>query len=307
MTGTHDAGTWEILRQVVIGARDVDKTGHQLREALNLAPGFADPLLEDIGLADETLAVGPQAFLEIVAPLDETVSLARWIRKGGGEGGYALSIQVSNIEPYLERAAAADVRTVADLEAYGHRIVQLHPGDLGLLVELDEIPDADEWFWDETEKEVSLDPWVDDILGVDVSSPDPARTATLWAEVFGKKPVSGATTLDQAGITRRVVRSGGAVDAHCNRSGGVERRVCRRARAECRRRGVPDSPTLSVLHIERQNSGPIARSDRPRIRVMDSSEVLSQTSLEQLPASVAWQLLDEPNCTGALEVSQSLA
>ncbi|MBP2524509.1 hypothetical protein LQ424_02155 [Rhodococcus qingshengii] len=190
MTGTHDAGTWEILRQVVIGARDLDKTGQQLREALNLAPGFTDPLLEDIGLADETLAVGPQAFLEIVAPLDETVSLARWIRKGGGEGGYALSIQVSNIEPYLERAAAADVRTVADLEAYGHRIVQLHPGDLGLLVELDEIPDADEWFWDETEKEVSLDPWVDDILGVDVSSSDPARTATLWAEVFGKKPVS---------------------------------------------------------------------------------------------------------------------
>lgn len=155
MTGTHDAGTWEILRQVVIGARDLDKTGQQLREALNLAPGFADPLLEDIGLADETLAVGPQAFLEIVAPLDETVSLARWIRKGGGEGGYALSIQVSNIEPYLERATAADVRTVADLEAYGHRIVQLHPGDLGLLVELDEIPDADEWFWDQTEKEVS--------------------------------------------------------------------------------------------------------------------------------------------------------
>ena len=59
MTGTHDAGTWEILRQVVIGARDLDKTGQQLREALNLAPGFTDPLLEDIGLADETLAVGP--------------------------------------------------------------------------------------------------------------------------------------------------------------------------------------------------------------------------------------------------------
>ncbi|MDJ0110452.1 hypothetical protein QM646_28740, partial [Rhodococcus erythropolis] len=72
-------------------------------------------------------------------------------------------------------------------EAYGHRIVQLHPGDLGLLVELDEIPDADEWFWDQTEKEVSLDPRVDDILGVDVSSPDPAKTAALWAEVFGKK------------------------------------------------------------------------------------------------------------------------
>ena len=193
MTDAPGTGMWEILRQVVIGARDLDKTGRQLREALNLAPGFADPLLEDIGLADETLAVGPQAFLEIVAPLDETVSLARWIRKGGGEGGYALSIQVSNIAPYLERAAAVGVRTVADLEAYGHRIVQLHPGDLGLLVELDEIPDADEWFWDETEKEVSVDPWVDDILGVDVSSPDPAKTATLWAEVFGKKPDSART------------------------------------------------------------------------------------------------------------------
>ncbi len=196
---------------------------------------------------------------------------------------------------------------MADLEAYGHRIVQLHPGDLGLLVELDEIPDADEWFWDETEKEVSLDPWVDDILGVDVSSPDPARTATLWAEVFGKKPVSAQPLSIRLGS--RVVSFVPGGSGRCSLQSIWRRRAARlrRARAECRRRGVPDSPTLSVLHIERQNSGPIARSDRPRIRVMDSSEVLSQTSLEQLPASVAWQLLDEPNCTGALEVSQSLA
>ena len=84
---------------MVIGARDLDKTGQQLREALNLAPGFTDPLLEDIGLADETLAVGPQAFLEIVAPLDETVSLARWIRKGGRGG------RLCTLDPGFEHRA----------------------------------------------------------------------------------------------------------------------------------------------------------------------------------------------------------
>ncbi len=200
------SGSWIKIRQVVIGAENIEATSKELRETLGLAPGFADPILETIGLADETVVVGPDAYLEVVAALRDDVSLATWITRGGGGGGYALSIQVPDLTPHLEAAAAAGVRTVADLEVYGHRIVQLHPGDLGLLVELDEIADPDAWFWDDVDKQHPQAPLVDDIRAVQLSSPDPRAQATLWSTVFGV-PLTRADSGDpQIDLGSRSVR-----------------------------------------------------------------------------------------------------
>lgn len=194
-----------ILRQVVIGSPDLDATTRQLRESLRVARGFADPLLEEIGMADETIRVGPEAHLEVVAPLRDDVSLAAWLRKGGGGGGYALSIQVPDLTPHLAAAAQAGVRVVADLEAYGHRIVQLHPGDMGLLIELDEIADPAVWFWDDVEAETAAAPRVDDVIGVEVASPDPRAQAALWASVLGAEVDLTAPELRIA-LGRREIR-----------------------------------------------------------------------------------------------------
>ena len=51
--------------------------------------------------------------------------------------------------------------SLADVEAYGYRIMQLHPKQLGLLLELDEVPEPDAWFWDGIEKQHPSDPQVD--------------------------------------------------------------------------------------------------------------------------------------------------
>lgn len=199
--------SWATIRQVVIGAQDLDTTTTQLREALGLARGFPDPLLEDIGLGDETIRVGDEAHLEVVAPLDGEASLNAWLAKGGGGGGYALSIQVPDAAPFVERAGRLGVRVAADLEAYGRRIVQLHPGDMGLLVEVDEIPEPDEWFWDHIETEAPEAPVVDDVLGVDVQSPDPVAQAARWAGVFGLAVADGEVPSIQLGTrTVRFVR-----------------------------------------------------------------------------------------------------
>lgn len=176
---------WSIMRQVVIGAEDLDTTSKELRDTLGLSAGFADPLLEDIGLADETIRVGPETHLEIVAPLNDAASINGWLAKGGGGGGYALSIQVPDAASLVANAEKAGVRVAADVEAYGRRIVQLHPGDMGLLVEFDEIPEPDQWFWDDIETETPAAPVVDDVLAVDVQSPDPTAQAEQWAAVFG--------------------------------------------------------------------------------------------------------------------------
>ena len=80
---------------------------------------------------------------------------------------------------------------MAAVEVYGHNIVQLHPGDLGLLVELDEIPEPTEWFWDEFVTETPTAPVVDDVLGVEISSADPAAQAAQWAALFGVEVEAG--------------------------------------------------------------------------------------------------------------------
>ncbi|MBC7593312.1 MAG: hypothetical protein H7288_05140, partial [Kineosporiaceae bacterium] len=110
-------------------------------------------------------------------------SIAKRVDKVGG-GGYGLSIWVDGLGRFLERASALRIRTIADQVVSDHRIVQLKPGELGLLVELDEIPDATQWFWDDIEAEISVDPVIDDILAGEISSRDPEAQAEQWATLF---------------------------------------------------------------------------------------------------------------------------
>lgn len=189
-----------ILRQVVLGAPEIEATAAQLCAAFGLARGFCDPILETIGMADETIRVGHEAHLEVVAPLRETVPLASWITKGGGGGGYALSIQVSGLQNYLNRAQAVGVRVVNDMQVYGHRIVQLHPGAMGLLVELDEIDNPDQWFWDDIPRVAPPAPKAHDVRGVTLSNPDPAAQSALWSAIFATPIVDSTLSLGSRAV-----------------------------------------------------------------------------------------------------------
>jgi hypothetical protein len=198
-------GTLPIMRQVIIGTSEMETASKELRSAFGLAPGFADPILETIGMDDETLRVGDEAHLELVGALTPDASIATWCAKVGGGGGYGLSIQVGDLAPFLERAEALGVRTIADQVVYDHRIVQLRPADLGLLVELDEIPNPSEWFWDDIEGEVSDAPVIDDVLAVEISSHDPDAQAEKWATLFDV-PVETIDDTRQIAIGERTVR-----------------------------------------------------------------------------------------------------
>ena len=187
-------GGWAILRQAVIATTEHDETSRRVRGSLGLAPGFQDPLLEEMGLRDETFRVGKEAHLEIVSPIAAEASINKWLAKVGGHGGYCLSIQVPDVQLLVDNAAAAGVRVLADVNHFGRRIVQLHPGDMGVLVELDEIPEADQWFWDDIEAEVPSAPHVDDVLGVEVGSPDPQARALRWGRVFEGDRADGDST-----------------------------------------------------------------------------------------------------------------
>lgn len=195
---------WALLRQVVLATDDLDAAGAAIRERFRLGKGFADPELATVGLADDTMALAGGSYLELVAPLPGAASagpaggasmgaaLSRWLAKTGG-GGYALSVQHPDADAARDRAVALGVRLAADQLVMGHRIVQFHPADAGLLLELDGIADRETWFWDGLGVDPSPDALVDDIVAVEAGVPDPARTTELWAEILGFAPVERHT------------------------------------------------------------------------------------------------------------------
>jgi hypothetical protein len=182
---------WALLRQVVLATDDIEGAGTLIREKFRLGKGFADPELATVGLADDTMALAGGSYLELVAPSSGApmgAALSRWLARTGG-GGYALSVQHSDAVGVRDRAVALGVRLAADQLVMGHPIVQFHPADAGLLLELDGIADPEKWFWDGMGVDPSPDALIDDVVSVEAGVADPAATTSLWTEILGFGPV----------------------------------------------------------------------------------------------------------------------
>jgi hypothetical protein len=211
--GAQDQGArrpWAELRQVGFATLDHAAAVRTATDLLALGPGFGDPLLAAMGLADFTAPVGPDTYVEVLAPTTPDHSAARWLRRVGGASGWVLSTQVPSLDGVKERAAAHGVRVAVETQAMGRSIIQLHPLDVGVLLELDEFLPREAWFWDELPAakaaHAARTTKADDILAVDVAvatigpdGPDaPAAMARTWAAIIGIDPP--AATPDGAGL-----------------------------------------------------------------------------------------------------------
>jgi hypothetical protein len=183
---------WAQLRQVGFATLDHGAAVRTATDLLALGPGFGDPLLAAMGLADFTAPVGPDTYVEVLAPTTPDHSVARWLRRVGGASGWVLSTQVPSLDGVRERAAGHGVRIAVETQAMGHNIVQLHPLDVGVLLELDEFLPREAWFWDELPAakaaHAARTSKADDILAVDVAAGNPAAMARTWAAIIGIDP-----------------------------------------------------------------------------------------------------------------------
>jgi hypothetical protein len=167
------ANQWARLRQVGFATLDHAAAVRTATDVLALGPGFGDPLLAAMGLADFTAPVGPDTYVEVLAPTTPGHSVARWLRRVGGASGWVLSTQVPSLAGVRERAAEQGVRIAVETQAMGRTIIQLHPLDVGVLLELDEFLPCEAWFWDELPAaqaaRAARTSKADDILAVDVA------------------------------------------------------------------------------------------------------------------------------------------
>jgi hypothetical protein len=233
---------WAELRQVGFATLDHAAAVRAATELLELGPGFDDPLLAELNLADFTAPIGPHTYVEVLAPTVPEHSVARWLRRVGGASGWVLSTQVPSLDGVRQRAAEHGVRIAAQTQAMGRDIVQLHPLDVGVLLELDEFLPRTSWFWDDIEAAqaayASRSAKVDDIVAVDVAAEDPAAMAATWAAIIGIEPpiptANGAAIAFGSRAIRFVPAAGGrtgmvAVDLYATdreHGTGLEGELC---------------------------------------------------------------------------------
>ena len=189
------ADRWAELRQVGFATLDHAAAVRTATDLLALGPGFGDPLLAALHLADFTAPVGPDTYLEVLAPTTSDHAVARWLSRVGGASGWVLSTQVPSLDGVKERAAERGVRVAVETRAMGHDIIQLHPLDVGVLLELDAFLPRNGWFWDDLPEaqaaQAARTTKADDILAVDVAvgdPGDPAAMARTWAAIIGIEP-----------------------------------------------------------------------------------------------------------------------
>jgi hypothetical protein len=179
----------------VLAARDLEPTVERLRCELGLGEPYHDPGVQYFGLSNAVFAVG-DTFLEVVCPVDPdqpgSRTAARQLERSGADVcGYMVMLQVDDLRGARERARAAGVREVFEVELQDIAEVHLHPGDMrGALVSLSVPRPTDSWRWGgEGWRERAI---AGGIVGVTIAVAQPEVVAARWAEIAGG-PVPGCS------------------------------------------------------------------------------------------------------------------
>ena len=137
-------------------------------------------------------------FLEVVSPVEADTAAGRWIERRGGDCGYMLMFQVSDLEGARSRAADLDVREVLKLDLDDMGESHLHPADMrGAIVSVSRPVPPEAWRW-------GGPGWRDRsaqgaIGGAEVSVADAVAASERWSGVLGVDPSDTGAELLGAG------------------------------------------------------------------------------------------------------------
>jgi len=208
------------LRQVALVAHDLAGAVASLRKALDLGEPFHDPGVEVFGLHNAVLPVG-DTFLEVVSPLRDDCSGARYLQRRGGDGGYMVIVQTDDLPAARRRIAATNTRIVFELELEDMATIHLHPRDTGgALLSIDAAKPPAAWRWagpgwherSRTSRGTGL-------AGVELECSNPADVAARWSALLGRptNPLAGGgieIALDDSALRFVAMRDGRGEGLH---------------------------------------------------------------------------------------------
>ncbi|HTN80305.1 MAG TPA: VOC family protein, partial [Acidimicrobiales bacterium] len=185
------------LRQVALVARDLDPTVEELRNLLGVDVCFRDPGVAEFGLVNALFALG-DGFLEVVSPKQDGTTAGRLLDKHGGDYGYMVIMQLSDLAEARARLDGLGVRVVWKADLRDAAGTHLHPKDVGgTILSLDWMDQPESWKWagPEWQKHVATDV-VTALSGVAVAVADPEGTAKKWADILGVAATGSRIDLD---------------------------------------------------------------------------------------------------------------
>lgn len=201
------------MRQICLVARDLDQVESDLTAIFGTRVCRRDPGVGKYGLHNFLMPFGHN-FLEVVSPLEEGTTGGRFLDRRGGDGGYMVIMQTSDIKEARKRVSDLGIRLVADGVREDTDGIQLHPKDVpGAIAELrwcaGDDDDAGPWWPAGPDWKPAVRTHVTTaMVAAELQSGDPAVLAARWGEVLGK-PVeqgeSGAPTIALADATLRFV------------------------------------------------------------------------------------------------------
>ena len=181
------------LRQVALASRQLDAVVTAFHDVFGLRLAYNDPHIHVYGLRNAVLPAGT-GFLEVVEPVREDVSAARFLNRRGGEAGYMVILQVADAEAERERLVESGVRVVDDIDTPAYRCAHFHPAAFGgVLVSFDQqrtaadylepfgdwMPAGPDWRGARTSE-------VLDLASVTISTAEPAVLAQLWSRLLNR-------------------------------------------------------------------------------------------------------------------------
>jgi hypothetical protein len=197
------------LRQVALVANDLEPHAAALKRVLGLEVAYRDPAVAVFGLVNAVFPVGGE-FLEIVQPVKDDASAARYLKRRGGDAGYMVILQSEDARAHRARVLAMGVRKIWEHDSNEYCFTHFHPGDFGgVLTSIDEVPGADV-----SEREGPWPPAGDwrahrssaDVAGlscVTIQAPNPKAMAGRWAELLDTA-ISGSEVKLDRGVIRFV-------------------------------------------------------------------------------------------------------
>jgi catechol 2,3-dioxygenase-like lactoylglutathione lyase family enzyme len=189
------------LRQVALASGRLDAVVKAFGDVFALKLAYEDPNVGVYGLRNAVLPAGT-GFLEVVEPVREDASAARFLTRRGGDAGYMVILQVADAEAERARVVAMGVRVVDDIDRPHYRCSHFHPADFGgVLASFDQqrtepdhlapwgdwMPAGPDWRRARTDEVV-------DLVSVTISAPDPAALARRWSQLLAR-PQDGADPL----------------------------------------------------------------------------------------------------------------
>ncbi|MGA0601700.1 VOC family protein [Caulobacter sp. KR2-114] len=181
------------LRQVAIMAHKIAPVAGQLEYVFGLKVAFRDPGVGHFGLANVVMPAGGE-FIEVLEPIRDDASGARYLQRRGGDAGYMVILQDDDALAHRARLEAMGVRVVARSREEHYRYTHFHPADTAaVLLSIDSVQGDPDWReplsdwppageqWRDYESEITLG-----MTAVTIQHRDPAAAAARWAQLLDK-------------------------------------------------------------------------------------------------------------------------